>query len=1273
MFTFCRAALLSILFTSAALAQEADLLVTKNGPSEAAAGTDVSYEVTVVNLGPDAAADITLDDPIPAGMTFVDADQTGGPAFVCTTPAIGDPGNVTCTGVTLAAGATATFTFVFNIPAGTPPNTTFTNIASVTTVGSLDPNDENNLAPFSTSTPAAPQGDLAISKSAQSAAAAGSDVPFTLTITNAGPDAAENVVLTDTLPGDMTFVSLDQPTGPGFSCTTPAIGAGGTVTCTAATLAAGASATFVLTGNIPAGTPSGTTYTNTAIVDATNDSNDENDLATMTVTVSAVDVSVVKSGPATGFAGQDLTYTITVANEGPDPATDVQLVDVLPAGVTFVSLTPGPGPAASCTTPAVGTNGTVACTFAFLGDDQSRQFTLVVRALTSFTNTARVTTESFDTDPSDDSSSVTTDITPAADLIVTKTGPTTAFVGQNVTYTLAVTNNGPSNASFVALADPIPAGATFVSITQTGGPMFTCNATVQCLRNGLLPGATATFELVLRANSTFTNTATVSSATFEPANGDNTSSVTTTANPVANLAVTKSGPTTAFAGSNVTYTLTVTNSGPSDASAVTLTDTIPAGATFVSITQTTGPAFTCDATVQCTIATFANGATATFELVVRADAAFTNTATVSSPTHDPVPANNTASVTTTVNPSADLSVTKNGPTTSVAGNNLTYTLSVTNNGPTDAANVTLSDPVPAGATFLSINQTTGPAFTCDDTVQCTIATLPFGATATFELTLVGQNDFTNTVTVASTTNDPSAANNTASVSTTITPSAELVVGKSGPATAFADTNVTYTLGVTNYGPSDAVNVVLADPIPAGATFVSLTQIDGPTFTCDATVQCTIALLPRNQFATFELVLAVQSSFTNTATVTSATNDPAPVSDTASVTTTVTASADLAVTKNGPMSAAVGSEVTYQLTVVNHGPSTATSVTLTDTIPAGATFVSLTQTGGPTFTCDNSVQCTIGSLLSGATATFDLVLRVQSNFSNTATVTSTTSDPFEGNNTSTINTAGTPLADLAVTKSGPATIIAGSPATYTITVTNNGPSDAVNVTLTDLVPALTFVSFTQLSGPAFNCNTAVQCSIATFVNGATAAFELVVEPESSFTNTARVRSPTSDPTLGNNSASVTTTILGADLHITKSSPPGPFAGGSNLTYTIVVRNDGPAAATEVRVTDFLPAGTTLVSASPGCAGGPVVTCLVGSLASGATATLNLTVTLPSTGGPVANTASVTSAQPDSDPTDNASTSIVQVVGASAADIPALSPFALVLLALGLAFVVMRKIG
>ena len=204
-----------------------------------------------------------------------------------------------------------------------------------------------------------------------------------------------------------------------------------------------------------------------------------------------------------------------------------------------------------------------------------------------------------------------------------------------------------------------------------------------------------TIVVIPDSTGDLTNTATVNSSVADPSTGDNTVTETTTAIPSADLSVTKDDtPDPVLLGEELTYTVTIINSGPSDATDVVLTDTLPAAASFVSASAGCGEA---GGAVTCTIGTIASGDTATVSITVAPTevSTITNTATASSAVADPSTGDNTATETTTVNPAADLSVTKaDSPDPALLGEELTYALTVTNAGPSYDTLVSLTDTLP---------------------------------------------------------------------------------------------------------------------------------------------------------------------------------------------------------------------------------------------------------------------------------------------------------------------------------------------------------------------------------------------------------------------------------------------------------------------------------------------------------------------------------------------------------------------------------------------------
>src|SRR5947208_1368528 len=178
--------------------------------------------------------------------------------------------------------------------------------------------------------------DLSVMKTGPSDAAPDTDVSYTIEVINNGPDQASAASLNDGIPANTTFVSFTQNSGPTWSCSSPAVGGGGTVSCNNGTLAAGAHSVFTLVVHVAPGTAGGTAITNIATVNDPSDPSEENNSSSATTFVSGTppDVGVTKTADTDqALDGSNVIYTITVTNTV-GTATNVTLSDTLPNDIT---------------------------------------------------------------------------------------------------------------------------------------------------------------------------------------------------------------------------------------------------------------------------------------------------------------------------------------------------------------------------------------------------------------------------------------------------------------------------------------------------------------------------------------------------------------------------------------------------------------------------------------------------------------------------------------------------------------------------------------------------------------------------------------------------------------------------------------------------------------------------------------------------------------------------------------------------------------------------
>lgn len=332
--------------------------------------------------------------------------------------------------------------------------------------------------------------------------------------------------------------------------------------------------------------------------------------------------------------------------------------------------------------------------------------------------------------------------------------------------------------------------------------------------------------------------------------------------------------------------------------------------------------------------------------------------------------------------------------------------------------------------------------------------------------------------------------------------------------------------------------------------------------------------------------------------------------------------------------APGARFTYTLGVHNYGTLTATNLTLVDTLPAGVTLADATLPGGACAATGSVVTCTLSTLAPdvSVTATLAVTAPEQSGLLvNTALIRVDPTGAFATNYYPTTASVTTAIqeADLVLAKAAhPAAVAPGAALTYTLTITNNGPLDAVNVVLTDtLPPDVTFDTAALPGGDCAEADGVVVCTLDTLAVGESVAATLVVTtPEDviQLSNTASVTADQSDVVPDNNlNIGVETLVEQVHMALTLSAGGAVVQAGAPLTYWVAIENRGPLAATGVELENNLPPGATFVHAAlPGGAceeTDGVVGCTLDTLAAGDSVTATVTALAPLQSGVVTNTA------------------------------------------------------
>ncbi|MBD8497571.1 DUF11 domain-containing protein [Paenibacillus arenosi] len=1195
--------------------------------TRATVGDTITYSFAIANSGNYAASAI-LTDTIPVGTTFV-------PNTVIIS-GVAQPDANPATGIalgTITAGETITVTFQVNVTSLPSPQT----LNNQATIGynyqlpsgrAINKSIVSNPLSIPVSAP-----NISIVKSANVVEATINDVlTYSLAITNDGFENVTNAIVSDTIaagsafvPGSVIVGGASRPTAnPGNGINVGTIVPGQTLNVTfqvqVTSLPAPPFLTNTASVSFTSGTFTGSSVSNTssvpiydAVIQATKSANSSN-----------------------ATVGDTITYTISVSNSGDVPA-DTIVTDQIPEGTTFVPNTvtinsvpiAGANIAAGVNIGSVAPSTTVVLTFQLNVVSLPVTQTIINSAVIDYSfalPSGRIVSRSLTTN-------IVTIPVSSPDVTVTKISNVTAVVvGDEVVYSFTVRNNGIQNVTNAILVDPIAPGSSFVtdSVLVDGFPRLGENPTTGITLGTIVPNQTVTISFsanvtALPPSQVLVDQATVSytSGTFTGSSWSNSISIAVF-QPI--LTATKqASQTVATVGDIITYSIVVTNTGNINVIG-TLIDNVPPGAVLLAnsviVNGEPRPGFNPATGIPLGTIEAGGSASVSFKINVTtlpSPQELVNQATVGYSYI--APDGRTLTGTVTSNPvtipvsSPNLTLSKQSNYTSVGiGDTIVYSISLNNSGVAPVTDVTLTDSIPDGASFVPNSVTINgiPIPTADPQTGITIGTIAPSATVlvTFQANVV-------TVPLPPTLVNQATASFTSGTFTGTSTSNTVVIAVFQPALTLAKSSeltnasigdtFTYTIQVSNTG-NIAANITITDPIPNGAVFVPNSVLVGgtPLPSADPQVGFSIGSLAANASVpvTFQVNVVSQPvppvlSNQATAAFTFTLPDARTLNGSASsnIVNVPVSVPDVSLTQTANQtSVSVADIITYNITATNNGIQGLTAVVITEPIPAGTSFVpgSVTINGTPVPGADPSAGIPIGTLNSGQSVIVSYQLLVNSVPSPPNVTTQPTITFTRG--TFTGSTVADPLsipvfeATLAAAKSANhAAASVGDTVTYTVVVTNTGNITASAV-VTDPLPAnVVFIqnSVTVNGVPVAGANPTLGIPITSDPNvNVTVTFQVNVVslPDGgSMSNQASVpysfQLPDGRTKSGNIvSNTVTIPVFLPDLDVVKGTTTTEAAIGDTITYSVLLTNTSIEPVTNVIVNDPLPNGASFVAGS-----------------------------------------------------------------------------------------------
>jgi uncharacterized repeat protein (TIGR01451 family) len=812
---------------------------------------------------------------------------------------------------------------------------------------------------------------------------------------------------------------------------------------------------------------------------------ENNEVLVETSVLFDADLMITKSAtPDPVVAGDALTYSLIIANNGPADSEDVVVTDSLPESVTVTEIISSHG---SC----FEAGGTVNCELGALiaGEEAEVIIEVVVNshAVGVVTNTASVAGERNDPNVLNNFDEATAVINLETDLTVAISGSVDPVgAGQNLAYSVNFSNQGMSAATGVALTHVLPEGITLISMSVSSGTCVEVVGLITCDIGNLDVGSEETlFVDTLVAPTTrgvLNSMVTISGMETDPDMVNNTDAVNTVIEAEIDLEVIKSSDRPlALAGTELVYTLEVSNSGPAEATGVVLVDNLPTGTEFLAVTTTQGSCAHLDNIVTCELGEIPPLASAAVTLTVMVGedvvGLLNNGVALTAVEFDRNLENNMDQAVVTVESEADLAVfLSDTPDPVLAGNTLLYELIVENLGPSIAVDVLLIDLLSVGVDFISVETDTGLCSHDGGVLSCDLGLMFAGEVAAIQLEVLvnplARGILWSEASVSATSPDPLLVNNIVTQETTVEAQSDLSVQlEASPNPVVAGGALVYSAQVENMGPSTAAGVALFEELPSGAIFRS-EDSDPRCSIAGALLTCELGTLESGALTEVITVVDVDPSqreaLVTRAQVGGDEFDPDFGNNMDEQITDIYAEADLQVEKtDDPDPVLAGMTLIYQITVTNNGPSTATDVLVVDELPAAVLFESsLSSTG-----CldQGAIECVIDAILPGESAVLDIGVTVSptamGTIINTVTVSATEFDPDLSDNTDVEETLVGQESGLSLTLSDiPDPVLTGGLLIYEISVLNSGPSNGEGVQTTLQLPE--FVGFSMGNTSSF---------------------------------------------------------------------------------------------------------------------------------------------------------------------------------------------------------------